>query len=297
MTKQGTENRDLLAEERQRRQIVQYSHKIPPLPDVVTKLMSLIQNGETEPSQIEAVLVHDPVLVGKVLGLVNSALFALNREISSISDAVVMLGFAPLRSLVLAYSAANFMQEDYSCYGYTEKGLWHHSVAVSAACRRLAKVHGMAREEQETMFLSGLLHDVGKVLLVPQLNQRRVNLRSFPGSVSAMENAVAGLDHTEAGALVATVWGLPDSVQEPIKQHHGGSGPADYREQAAILRLANALAHELGMGKLPGQSQEANYRSEDLQALNLQGDAWDSTRNEMIAAVDEAMTSMAKIVA
>lgn len=284
--------------ERNRRKLLDLTEKIPPLPEIITDLLELTQDGEATPDQIQDLLQNDPVLVGKVLMLVNSPLFALNREITSIREGVVLLGFSPLRSMVLAYSASQSMLADYSCYGHSDRGLWFHSVAVAAAARNLATQIGLNRETQETLFVCGMMHDIGKMLLAPTLNERRISIRLFPGSATDMEYQIAGLNHAEAGALIAAKWNLAQTVQEVVAQHHeDNGGPADYRSHCAILRIANAYAKEVGVGYLPGQAGDVIYDAADLKLLHLREETWDQARSEMAVTVDEAVNTLGQIIA
>jgi len=107
------------------------------------------------------------------------------------------------------------------------------------------------------------------------------------------------MDLTEAGALVTAKWNLPDTLQEVIAHQHGGEGPADYRTYIAILRLAEALTHELGVGYLPGQSPDANYRKLDLSALGSVGEGapWEAARKNMEIAAEIALATMGDLLA
>jgi len=285
--------------QRTRRRILQQCDRIPPLPDVVLKLLELVSRGQAGPMEFEAILQLSPALAGKVLGLVNSPLFGFRHPITSIHDAVALLGYAPLRNVIMAYGTGELMRMEFSCYGHSEKGLWEHSVAVAAAARSLAKSCGLDQEDRELLFLAGLLHDVGKMLLAPYFTQHHVKTAHFPGDVHAMEKQFCGLDHTEAGALVTAKWNLPETLQEVIAHQHGGEGPADYRTHTAILRLAEAITHELGVGYLPGQVPEANYRKRDLAALGPvgEGSRWEEARKAMETAVDVALATMGQLLA
>jgi putative nucleotidyltransferase with HDIG domain len=283
--------------QRTRRRILQDGDRIPPLPDVVHKLVELIERGDANPMEFEAVLKHSPALAGKVLGLVNSALFGVQHPITSIHHAVLLLGHWPLRNMVLAYGTGQLMLTDFSCYGHSKHGLWEHSVAVAAASRSLAQRCGLEWEDRELLFLAGLLHDVGKMLIAPMLNASQVRIRHFAGDVPAMEQQFCGLDHSEVGALVIAKWNLPDTLQEVVQHQHGGEGPADYRSHIAILRLAEAVAHEMGTGYLPGQGPEAIYRAADLRILGAAGEGqeWEMTRESVEAAVQVALTAMTEV--
>ena len=122
-------------------------------------------------------------------------------------------------------------------------------------------------------------------------------LKFFPGDVRAMEQQFCGLNHDEAGALVIAKWNLPDTLQEVVAHQHGGEGPADYRTHIAILRLAEAVAYEMGIGYLPGQGPEAIYRAAYLGALGKLGEGldWEQAREGMEEAVRVALATMAEV--
>ncbi len=283
--------------ERSRRKLLHLADRVPPLPEVVTQLLQTMDRDDCEPADIEAVLQFEPVLVSRVLMLVNSPLFALNRDITTISEAVVVLGRSPLRSMLLAYATSTVMLADYTCYGLDDRGLWFHSVATAAGAHRLGKCLKLDREAQEILFLGGLLHDTGKMLIAPTFNAKRIGTPHFPGEITDMEYQIVGLDHTEAGALVAAKWNMTDTVQEMIRNHHGHTaGPADYRLYCAVIRIANAYAHETGIGFLPGQSGEAIYHSNDLELLGLHDGSWDQTRFEMSQSIQASMAALDQLI-
>lgn len=223
-----------------------------------------------------------PVLVSRVLTLMSSSLLAMNREIATIPDAVVDLGRSPLCSLLLTFATSKVMLADYTCYGHESRGLWFHSVAVGAAARCLGKILRLDREGREILYLGGLLHDTGKMLIAPTFNGKRIGTPHFPGEVVDMERQIVGIDHTEAGGLVAAKWGMLETLQEMISNHHGqANGPADYRLYSAAIRVADAYAHETGIGFLPGLAGEAIYHSDDLELLELREESWNRPRFEM----------------
>ena len=102
----------LAKQEKTRREILHKSDLIPPLPDLVARLLGLLNRQETEPADLEELLQNDQVLVAKMLAMVNSPFYGLNRAIGTIKEAVMVLGFRGVRSLVLATSTAKFLQRD-----------------------------------------------------------------------------------------------------------------------------------------------------------------------------------------
>ena len=109
---------------------------------------------------LELLLQNDQVLVAKMLAMVNSPFYGLNRAVNTVKEAVMVLGFRGVRSLVLATSTAKLLQRDFGCYGHEPKGLWMHAVCVASGARSLAKRLGLPADDAEQLFVCGLLHDI-----------------------------------------------------------------------------------------------------------------------------------------
>lgn len=277
-------------QEKTRREILHKSELIPPLPDLVVRLLTVLNRQETEPQDLETLMQNDQVLVAKMLAMVNSPFYGLNRTIRTIKEAVMVLGFRGVRSLVLATSTAKFLQRDYSVYGHEPKGLWLHAACVAAGAKRLARACRLGADAAEQLFVAGLLHDIGKLMLVPYLSEHQRGAAAA-ASMSAFERATIGLDHTEAGALVTAKWNLSQEIQEVIKAHHDHAEHAP-PQSVAVVRLADAVAHETGIGYLPQKSPASIVLPSDLAALSLQPDQWSVLRDDLAAAMDEAVTSL-----
>jgi putative nucleotidyltransferase with HDIG domain len=275
--------------ERTRRDILHACDHLPPLPDFVVHLLSLLARPDCELRELERCLQADPVLVARMLALVHSPLYGHSRPVRTIQEAVMVLGFRGVRSLVLAASSARMLQRDYACYGHEPKGLWTHASAVAAAARELALRCMLGSDVAEQLFVAGLLHDIGKMVLAPYLMAEQVRDVAAIGDC-ATERATIGLDHTEAGALVCAKWNLPVELQDLIKAHHDSATTTDVCAQhGAVLRLADALAHEAGFGYLPGAAPLAPVEHDDLVALGLTLDAWQTMRSELIATMELAI--------
>ncbi len=285
----------LAQQEKTRREILHKSDLIPPLPDLVARLLGILNKQETEPQDLERLLQNDQVLVAKMLAMVNSPFYGLNRTIRTIKEAVMVLGFRGVRSLVLATSTAKFLQRNFEVYGHQPKGLWLHAVSVAAAARALAKTCKLSADEAEMLFVAGLLHDIGKMLLVTYLNEAGKG-GSFQGAAVDYERATIGIDHTEAGALVTAKWNLAAEIQEAIKGHHDAAPTATTRG-AAVVRLAEAVAHEKGVGYLPGRSPVQPVLPQDLQALGLDDATWSVTRDALMVTIDEAVAALGNLSA
>ena len=282
----------LAQQEKMRREVMHKSDLIPPLPDLVVRLLSVLNRQETEPQDLERLMQNDQVLVAKMLAMVNSPLYGLNCSIRTIKEAVMVLGFRGVRSLVLATSTAKFMQRDFSCYGHQPKGLWLHAACVAAASKALAKSCKLGQDTAEMLFVSGLMHDIGKLMLVQYLAPHQ---QTAPTKTTVTwEREKIGIDHTEAGALVTAKWNLAPEIQDVIKAHH--DEPSDSTEKlGAIVRLADAVAHERGIGYLPGRTPDVSASAADLNVLGISASAWIDVRADLAVAMDEAIASLGNI--
>ena len=281
-----------------RRELLQKSDLVPPLPDFVVRLLAVLNQPETEPAQLESYLQNDQVLVAKLLGMVNSPFYGLNRNVTTIKDAVMVLGFRGVRSLVLASSTARFLQCDHSCYGHDHKGLWRHAVCVAAASRQLASHAGLDAEAREQLFVAGLLHDIGKLLLAPYLTDGRRRQHATKPLTVELERQLVGIDHTEAGALVAAKWNLSRAIQELLTSHHDKSPQLDpeLRVWAACVRLADSVAHQLGHGYVQGQAPGLAPSESDLALLGLAtASDWSAAKDEAVQSMEAAMVAMAAL--
>ena len=281
---------NLAQQERTRHEILHKSEVIPPLPDIVVRALTLLNEGETEPVDLEDLLRYDQVLVARLLGMVNSPFYGLARRITSIRDAIMVLGFRGLRSLLLASSTAKYMRRDFSCYGHDDKGLWLHALSVGSAARSLAKQVRLVPAMWEELFVAGLLHDIGKMLVAPYLVSAAVRV-----SDPAEERLRLGLDHAEVGALVAAKWKLTPMVQEILRQHHGHETPPEHAVPIAVVRLADVLAHEAGTGYFSGRVPAVRALPCDLQALGLTEETWQASHATAIEAMHAAVASMSRI--
>lgn len=297
-------DQDRAAQERLRRELLQRSDLVLPLPDFVVRLLTLLNRPETEPSDIESYLQNDQVLVARLLAMVNSPFYGMSRTIRTIKEAVVVLGFRGVRSLVLAISTARFLQRDFSCYGHDARGLWSHAASVAAGSRHLARLVRLESEACEQLFVAGLLHDIGKLVLAPYLTDAlRGRHPTSTSSTVEFERELLGIDHTEAGALVAAKWNLSSEVQEVLKAHHDGatdgaegSDGAAGPPTSACVRVADAVAHERGYGYAPGRAPAVPVLHADLELLGLTAPAqWDAVRNELVAAMEIALVGLAAL--
>ena len=234
-------------------EIIMRIDELPAIPALVMKALELIDDPRSQVSQLAEVLSSDQSLTAKILKLANSAYYSFPRKISTITDAIVILGFSTLKSLVIAASTYNFLNKEVEGYGLDEGELWKHSLSCAMTARLIAK--RVRFRSPETAFVAGLLHDIGKMVLNYYMKEefeqviKYVTENNVPFSVA--EREIIGFDHAEVGSKVAEKWNFPAELVNAIRYHHeplkveNKTGKVNLVD---ITHLADALVLMLGFG-------------------------------------------------
>lgn len=220
---------------------------LPSLPTTVTRVTQLINDPDSNLSDVATVIQTDPALALKTLRLVNSAYYGVGQRVDTVDHAVTMLGIRVIRNL--AYTAAVFETFE---RGSTE--LLHHSVMTGIAMRSLID-HSACRGtiDPDEAFVYGLLHDVGKILINEFLPKEAESAalmshaRKMP--IYEAERVVIGVDHAELGSRLIEKWGLPPELAGAIAGHHDLAKCAEpaHRNVAAALGIADLLCSASGV--------------------------------------------------
>jgi putative nucleotidyltransferase with HDIG domain len=212
------------------------------LPANASEIMILALDPDVSVTQLARVTSRDQVLAARMLRLANSAYCAPLQEITTISEAVVRLGTASVRNVVLATCMASRLQSG-STYGTQGRGLAAHGIGTAFLAQLVARV---AVVNQEEAFLYGLVHDIGK-LLVLQLSKDYVR---GGGKAPSEAEVVAMIDakHAEFGGRVLREWRLPPVIEEPVVYHHRPDAAPSHAVEASVCYVANRLSHRYGFG-------------------------------------------------
>ncbi len=243
--------RDLLGQESLRR-IVSQTESLPCLPSLYTELMDELQLSDGSIQKVGRIIEKDISITAKLLQLVNSSFFGLPRHISNPSQAVILLGFDTVKSLVLTVGLfSQFNQTALSILNI--ENIYKHSMGAGAIARGIAKSENMAEEQVDNAFMAGLLHDIGKLVLAASLPEayREVLDLSRHGEVSLPEAEIEklGATHAEVGAYLLGLWGLPYTVVEAVAFHHnpGNCPSTDFIPLTAVY-AANILENHAPAG-------------------------------------------------
>ena len=258
---------------------------LPSLPAVVMELLSSMEQDDVDVSVLARKVAHDQALTAKTLRLANSSAFGLQVKVTTIQQAMTFLGFQTTRNLITAAALTGCFPRGL-CPGFNDKAFWRHSIATAACARVLAR---RVRFNQDYAFTAGLLHDIGRLVLVTRFpehyqavlaEQRRLDLELL-----AAERAVMGLDHVVAGVALAEHWNFSDTMRHAIEWHHAPETPgAGFL--AAIVHVANAVVHALDLADDP---DELAPRVSEVAwtALGLTEEAWLHTFRETELQVEE----------
>jgi putative nucleotidyltransferase with HDIG domain len=245
---------------------------LPSLPAVVMELLSSIEQENIDISVLAKKVSYDQALTAKTLRLANSSSFGLQVKVATIQQAITFLGFQTTRNLITAAAVTGCFPNG-SCPGFNDKGFWRHSIATAVCARSLAR---RLRFNQDVAFTAGLLHDIGRLVLVtghPQAYGEVLAWRSsHDGEWLDAERTVLGIDHVEAGVALAEHWNFSDTMRQAIAYHHAPETPgAGFL--AAIVHVANAVVHALD---LAGEEDELvpSLSSVAWDAMGLNEDAY-----------------------
>lgn len=242
---------------------------LPTLPHVVQKLASMIGRPTVSTEEIGALIERDQVLSAKVLRLANSPFYGFPSRISSVAHAVIVLGFNVVKGLTLCASAFGIMKDA----GMNQ--LWRHSLGVAITAHLLATK--LEIKNPEELFVAGLLHDIGKVVLYVKWPDVAGSIKTAAQtgddrSLFEVEQELLGLSHADIGGYLANAWNLPIALREPILYHHAPTLAKEAVLQTAIVHVVDILVKGLACGN-PGDDQIPPLSKEAWDMLSLDEEA------------------------
>ena len=215
---------------------------LPTLPGIITKLNALSENDKSSVQEMARLVSSDQVLSARILKLANSPSYGFYR-VSTISNAMILLGVNVVKSLALSSSIFEIMEKN-------SVGLWEHSLGAGVAANIISR--RLKLPECEEISTAALLHDIGKVII--RLNfgddyrQLLALIEEDEVSMLEAERQLLGTDHAEVGAWLAKSWFLPEKLIRPIVYHHDVAAAPSQQIKAAVVHFANILIKASGFG-------------------------------------------------
>ncbi len=263
--------------------VIESTGEIPTLPIVIAKINEVIRNPRTSASDVGNLISQDQVLTAKTLRLVNSAFYGFPRKISNITRAIVILGFQKVKNLALTASVFDAFKKSSETAGWDYLGFWQHSMATAIAAEVLAKRTRTA--EVEEAFVCGLIHDLGKLILVqflkPEYQAVQGYMTQHGGLMVVAEKETLGYHHGLVGEVLAEKWQFPSNLCNVIRMHHSPGSARDARELVYIVHAADILVRSLDIGK-PGDDSIPDMSPEVWHTLGLSIPTVDKVMAEII---------------
>ena len=274
-------------------QILSKVKSFPTMPEAGAKMLSVLEDPDTEISDIEEILRYDPGLTANILKLANSAYFGIPSKIGSLKQAVMVLGFKRLKQLVVASCVSAVMDKSVAGYDLPPGNLWRHSIAVSLAAEALVK--DKKKTVSQDVFTPALLHDVGKLVLGTFVKEELVAIKSIAAKgvpFVVAENMILGTDHAEIGAQILTHWNFPKDVIHAVRWHHNPDSPKTITPQMDIVYLANLLCQTGDTSDGTG-GQSVELSPAVIERLGVQVDQFEEISGKIAQWVDELSDALA----
>jgi putative nucleotidyltransferase with HDIG domain len=221
--------------------------KVVTIPAAVHRITAKINSGQASAAAIAEDISQDPALAAKLLQLVNSGVYGFRQPITTVTQATVMLGLTMVKSLVLTASVMDVV----SAMNRMMAGLWQHSLATARAASAIAE--RIDAPDPEEHALSGLLHDIGKVIIAQVFAAEHAEIRAMVDEQGCLqveaEQAVLGVTHAEVGFWLLKKWSLPEELVYPVAYHHAFHAKREHADRTAIVHVADILARAKGIGQ------------------------------------------------
>ncbi|MFZ5776162.1 MAG: HDOD domain-containing protein [Thermodesulfobacteriota bacterium] len=223
---------------------------VPPFPKVAQRVSEMLQDPDVTVSQLAEVIQFDPVITANVLKICNASYFGLPRKVSSLDEALVIVGNDTLKEIIITSSSARFYKGA-AGEGYKlEQGeLWRHSVAVGIMAKELSK--HIPNVNSGAAFTVGLLHDIGKRFLssfvADEFKKIMAKVLADGCSFVEAEKELLGASHAELGGMILNQWEFPKEMELAVLQHHDPDA-LEKDTLTAVVALANALVISMGVG-------------------------------------------------
>ena len=254
---------------------IEHFANLPTLPQVATRLMSIINNPLTSSSDVAFVVGQDISLSAKILRLANSAFYGIPRSITNINNAVVILGLKVINTMVLSLTVFDMFPDDTTDKPlFDRKTFWIHSLSCGLIAKYLAtKIRKVILFDPEEAFCAGLLHDIGKVVMEQYLHDdfhkalEYASLHKVPVYRAEMETL--GYCHTDIAEWLTTSWSLPSEIRLSLMYHHDPSGSVQCQDIISLCHLADWLCYGTEM-VIDGNYEPPVLDDKCIQQLKLQ---------------------------
>lgn len=209
----------------------------------------VINNPQSEVSDVVSIVEKDPLLAALILKIANSGLYAQVRNISTVKQAVLLLGFLNIQQIFMT----DYLNKTFEFGDKThQENLLNHSLGTAIAAKNIAKLYKLSVGEQ--IFSAGLLHDIGSFIIIQHLKEEWIKINELLEEDSNKrllhaEKQILGVTHQDIGAFFVKEWNFPEIIVASIKHHHFLDSSMKHREAIATVLIANNIAKGMHLGE------------------------------------------------
>ncbi len=251
------------------RAIVARLDSLPVLPDLYIKITQELESVDPDLNHIAQLVAMDGGMSATIMKTVNSSFFGFYENISSPVRAVILLGIETIKGLILGVQLLKEINMS-DLAGYSVAKLWAHCLQTGYFAKTIAALESQDDEFMENCFIGGMLHDVGKLILITQMqtlyNPVIEAVREEGGPIIQFEKSKLGVTHAEIGAYLLGLWGFKKEVVQGVFGHHAPNKCGDGITPALVIHVANVLQHELAH-----HESKYEFSSIDMDWLTSQG--------------------------
>jgi len=223
---------------------------LPTLPRTVLRITEMVNDPRASARDLARIITDDQVLTARLLKLVNSSFYGFPQRVSTVTGAIVLIGFDAIRNLLLTTSVFDLFPSRTSRDRRHQESLWDHSLGCAIGAKAIGEV--LRYEKLEELFVAGLLHDIGKIVAMTLLPEAfaRITRRALQDRlmISTAEAEILGCTHADIGRLLAQRWNLPAKLMSLIEHHHDPAAAGAWAVEASIVHVADILTRALGLG-------------------------------------------------
>jgi len=235
---------------------IEQIENLPTLPEVANKLLKIINDPTTTAVDVANLISQDLSLTSKVLRLANSAFYGIPRTVTTVQNAVVILGLKVINTMVFSITVVKMFPGDSRNELFSRKKFWAHSLACAVLSRQLAlRMRKFTLFDPEECFCAGLIHDIGRIVLDQYFHENFIKAirMSVDKKIPLLEAemTVFGFTHQDVGDWLTSRWELPQDIRVPIVYHHNPAKTEYAREITTLVHLADNLCFDVGFN-LPG---------------------------------------------
>ena len=274
-----------------------YIKKMPSLSTTVSRILDICNDPNASPADLNQVISLDPVLMGRVMRLINSAYYSLPNKITSLVRAIIMLGINTVKNLALSTAVLASLNNEDNFQALDMDGFWRHSLCVGVTSKIIARKRKIDPKILEEYFISGLLHDLGKIPLNNRLSEEYFEAISFSGSehcpLYVSEGRMLEVTHSEVGKLIIEAWNLSKDIEDTVNYHHRlKEYKGEYHDILYTVASANLFANTYEIG-FSGDRYPEQLPAEVASFLGIAWEFFDSIESTVNREIEKAQVFLA----